>query len=192
MVTRRAMGTGLGLATAAALLVPAMPAEAQPNEHFQWHDLSSEVVEGFCGDMHVRLDTDVSGTLNDNPHGPDGLSYFTETYHGSFMVTNLANDLTFTLRFSGVNKDVRVTDNGDGTLTITSIGPGQQRVYGPDGEFLFNDAGKVTHVFLVDHAGTPTDPSDDVFLEDISFDVVGHSGTAERDFCDDLHEFIGT
>jgi hypothetical protein len=55
------------------------------------------------------------------------------------------------------------------------------------------DAGTFRFSFLVDHGGTPTDPFDDVEIED-SFELVKQarrSDTAGRDFCEDIHEFIG-
>jgi hypothetical protein len=86
-----------------------------------------------------------------------------------------------------------VTDNGDGTLTILVLVAGSQFAYGPDGTRLFLDAGTFRFKFMVDHGGTPTDPFDDVEIEG-SFELVkeaGRADTANRDFCEDIHEFIG-
>ena len=90
------------------------------------------------------------------------------------------------------DKDQRVTGNGDGTLTILLKTTGSSKFYGPDGKLLFNDSGQVWVEILVDHAGTPNDPTDDVFLEEtLVKGPTGRSDTQDRDFCDDIHEFIG-
>ena len=109
------------------------------------------------------------------------------------IVVKLANDKTFTVVVTGQQKDLRVTDNGDGTLTILVLGAGRFSAYGPDGTLLLLDAGTFRFSFVVDHGGTPTDPFDDEEIEG-SFRVVkeaGRSDTADRDFCEDIHEFIG-
>ena len=70
---------------------------------------------------------------------------------------------------------------------------GRQFDFGPDGTRLFVDAGTFQFKFLVDDGGTPTDPFDDVEIEG-SFELVkdvGRTDLADRDFCDDIHEFIG-
>lgn len=126
------------------------------------------------------------------PHGPDGLIYFADRVRLTDSWTNLANDQTFTVVVNGQQKDLRVTDNGDGTLTILVLGAGRQSAYGPDGTRLFLDAGTFRFRLLVDHGGTPTDPFDDVLLEFLGFvKEAGRSDTADRDFCEDIHEFIG-
>ena len=59
------------------------------------------------------------------------------------------------------DKDQRVTDNGDGTLTILVLATGNSTLYGPDGKAIARNPGQIRFEFLVDHGGTPTDPSDD-------------------------------
>ena len=63
-----------------------------------------------------------------------------------------------------INHDLRVTDNGDGTLTILFQATGNDVIYGADGKAIGRNPGQIRLEFLVDHGGTPTDPSDDVFL----------------------------
>jgi hypothetical protein len=95
--------------------------------------------------------------------------------------------------FTQVNKDLKVTDNGDGTLTIPGMGAGMSKYLGPDG-FLFLDAGQFRFEVLIDHGGTPTDPSDDEEIEGtfrVVRDLTGRNDTEGCDFCDDIHEFIG-
>jgi hypothetical protein len=178
------LGVGAGVGSAAA----------EPIEHEHFHEVSSEVIEDFCGDLTVRLDDEVQGTFLFNLHGPDGLGYALEHFHATTSVTNLANDKTFTEVFAFLNKDLKVTDNGDGTLTIVATASGSHKVYGPDGQLLFMEAGQIKFQFLVDTNGTPTDFSDDEVVEDsfvVLRDWTGHNDLEGRDFCDDVHEFIG-
>ena len=176
----------VGFTTSAAL--------ARPLEKVHFHDVTSEVVEDFCGDLTVRIDEDIRGAFLFNAHGPDGLGFASETLHGTVVFTNLANDKTFTQIFNVLIKDLKVTDNGDGTLTILVLATGSSKVYGPDGKLLFNDPGQIRFEILIDHGGTPTDPADDEFLEFLG-EVKGSTGRndlQDRDFCADIHEFIGS
>jgi hypothetical protein len=182
--------TGLAVGV---LLSTAGLAAAQPLEQEHVHESDSEVIEEFCGDLTVRHDFEADVYFSAKPHGPDGLIYFADRVRITDSWTNLANDKTFTVAVAGQQKDLRVTDNGDGTLTILVLVAGRQFAYGPDGTRLFLDAGTFRFSFEVDHGGTPTDPFDDVEVED-SFELVkqaGRSDTAGRDFCEDIHEFIG-
>jgi hypothetical protein len=176
----------VGFTTSAAL--------ARPLERVHFHDVTSEVFEDFCGDLTVRIDEDVRGSFLLNAHGPDGLAYGSEKVRGTQVITNLANDKTLTQIFSVLEKDLRVTDNGDGTLTILVLATGSSKVYGPDGKLLFSDPGQIRFEILIDHGGTPTDPSDDEFLEFLGLvkGSTGRNDLQDRDFCSDIHEFIGS
>jgi hypothetical protein len=75
----------------------------------------------------------------------------------------------------------RVTDNGDGTLTILVLGTGNSTTFGVDARAIARNPGQVRFEFLVDHDGTPTDPSDDELIADLSL-VKGSTGRSD-DFC---------
>ena len=181
-----------GFAVAASMTTAGLAA-AQPIEQEHVHDSDSRVIENFCGDLTVRHDVEFDGYFSAKPHGPDGLIYFADRVRATDSWTNLANDETLTVDLAGQQKDLRVTDNGDGTLTILALMAGRQFVYGPDGTRLFVDTGTFQSKFLVDDGGTPADPFDDVEIEG-SFELVREAGRrdlAGRDFCEDIHEFIG-
>ena len=182
----------IGFGATAMLALTGGAATAKPLDHVHWEDVSSEVLTDFCGDLTVREDIDFRGMDLVNRRGRDGLVYFTGTVHGSISWTNLANDKTMTSVSNFVGKDLKVTDNGDGTLTILVLNAGGGKTLGPDGKLLFSDSGLIWFELLIDHGGTPTDPSDDEFL---GFELVkGSTGTNDsegRDFCDDIHQFIG-
>jgi hypothetical protein len=191
-ITRRSCALALASGLAAVVFgTAATPAVAKPLERFHFDDTTSEVVEDFCGDLTVRIDTDVHGSFLFNFHGPDGLGYGAEKIHGSNTYTNLATGKSLTEVFNILTKDLKVTDNGDGTLTLLRLATGSFKVFGPDGEFLFNDPGQIRFELLIDHGGTPTDPSDDEFLEFLGIvkGSTGRSDTEGRDFCADVHQF---
>ncbi|MGH8826435.1 MAG: hypothetical protein ACRDVZ_02320, partial [Jiangellaceae bacterium] len=74
--------------------------------------------------------------------------------------------------------------------TITGQSTGRQKVFDHEGNLLFLDAGALRFQVIVDTAGTPGDPSDDVFLEDLGdIKEAGRHDTSGRDFCADLVEF---
>jgi hypothetical protein len=182
-----ASATGL---TVTALVGSIAPAAAEPLDHGRFHDTSSEVVEGFCGDLRVRIDNDLRVSFLVKTQGSDGLVYFLENLHGTISFTNLATDKSFTNVLNIVNKDLKVTDNGDGTLTVLVLSTGSVKNYGPDGNLLFNDPGQIRVELLIDHAGTPTDPEDDTILEEsIVKPSTGRNDTEGRDFCTDFRLF---
>ena len=107
-----------------------------------------------------------------------------------FAVTNLATGKTFRGQFAGVEKDHSVIDNGDGTLTIEVLATGAEKWYA-DNRLVLRAPGQVRFEILIDHAGTPTDHTDDEFIEFLGL-TKGSTGTNDtegRDFCEDVHLF---
>lgn len=99
-------------------------------------------------------------------HGPDGLLFDVE--HASFgqTTTNPAND----------------------TLTIQFLQTGPSTLYGPDGKAIARNPGQVRFEVVVDHGGTPTDPSDDV---ELSFEQIKGSTGRSDDYCAAVVDAIG-
>jgi len=141
------------------------------------------VEEDFCGvaGLTVQFDIHRVGTVHAVPHGPDGLVYFGFNLKVNEVVTNLANDNFVTSSATIRDKDQRVTDNGDGTLTILVLATGNATLYGPDGKAIARNPGQVRFEFMVDHGGTPADPSDDEELEFLG-EVKGSTGRTD-DYC---------
>jgi hypothetical protein len=168
-------------ATAAAMLAVAASAEPLLKERF--HDEGTFVDQNFCGaGFTVDGTFVVDGRVLAVAHGPDGLTYFVEHIHLTVAYTSRASGKTIALDVTRVTKDLRVTDNGDGTLTILILATGNDVLYGPDGKAIGRNPGQIRFEILVDHAGTPTDPSDDVFLADLGI-VKGSTGRSD-DFCE--------
>ena len=167
-------------ATAAAMLAVAASAEPFLKERF--HDEGTFVEQDFCGaGFSVDGTFVVDGRVLAVAHGSDGLTYFLEHIHATVAYTSRATGKTITLDVTRVTKDLRVTDNGDGTLTILILATGNDVLYGADGKAIGRNPGQIRFEILLDHAGTPTDPSDDVFLADLGV-VKGSTGRSD-DFC---------
>jgi hypothetical protein len=183
----RAAVTACGLALVGGIVATA-PAAAQPFDKGHFHDVFTEFFD--CDGTPARTDGDVSGNFNAVTHG--GLVYFRESLHGTLVHTNLDTGGTFTEIFTLNRRDAEVIDNGDGTLTIVVYAKGSVRLYDTDGNFVLADPGQVRFQFMVDHGGTPGDPSDDEDIEG-SFQIVrestGRNDTQGRDFCEDLVTF---
>ena len=180
----------LGGAAAALLLAGGLavaPASAAVLSQLHFQNSGSEPFTDCDGiDATVAWDDSVHELVK--TRGREGLVYFAANVHGTTGFTNLATGKTYTNVYNFTDRDQQVVDNGDGTLTITISNLGNSKWFGADGKLLFVTAGNFTFQITVDHGGTPTDPSDDVEIED-SFTVVKETGvdkTAGRDFCEDL------
>ena len=141
------------------------------------------VEEDFCGvdGLTVEFAGHRVGTVHAVPHGRDGLPYFGFNYKQTEVITNLANDNFVTATATVRDKDQRVTDNGDGTLTVLVLATGNATLYGPDGKAIARNPGQIRFEILVDHGGTPADPSDDEELEFLG-EVKGSTGRTD-DYC---------
>ena len=183
----RAVACAVG-ASAMLLGLGAAPAQSKPLEQVHFHDVGSEIQED-CEGITLRYDFDVKGSFLLNQRGPNGLIYGRDKFRGTESWTNVANDMTATGVFTRSTHDLKVTDNGDGALTILVQATFNSKFFFPQG-FRFHDRGMVRFELLIDTKGTP-DPSDDTdeFLGDVK--VAGQSDTAGRDFCADMLEFLG-
>jgi uncharacterized protein (DUF2141 family) len=173
------------LATASlAALVLAVSAQAEPGRVFKEtvHLDDINLIEGFCEtDMVVQSHFVADVKVKAMPRGRDGLIYFANRLSITETFTNVDNGKFVVSTVNGIDKDLRVTDNGDGTLTILILSTGNAVVYNSDGEAIGRNPGQVRFELLVDHGGTPSDPSDDT---EISFEVVKESTGRTDDFCE--------
>lgn len=198
MKHRPAVTIGALLSAIGIVVASAAPALARPivHEHFANSEsvIEQDVFPEFCAgtvDFPVLHSWNEEGRFRLVLHG-DGLPYFVGHLRRTDTYTNTVNGKTITITTVTTEKDQRVIDNGDGTFTILFDATGIQKSYGPDGTRLFMDTGLFRAEVLVDHGGTPTDPTDDEFIE--FGEVIARHGLAdtfERDFCADLVTFIG-
>ena len=144
----------------------------------------SAVELDFCGidGLTVEFATHTVGVEHAVPHGRDGLVYFGFNLKVTDVVTNLANGHFVTAISTIRDKDLRVTDNGDGTLTILVLSTGNSVLYGEDGQVIARNPGQIRFEFMVDHGGTPADPRDDEFVAFLG-DVKGSTGRTD-DYCE--------
>jgi hypothetical protein len=148
----------------------------------RYHDEGSREAENFCGaaGLTVSVEFVVDGKVKAVQRGPDGFAYFLDHIKETEVYTNLANGKTVTFVFTGTRKDLKVTDNGDGTLTVIELLTGTQVLYGADGKAIARSSGQTRFELLIDHGGTPTDPSDDELIADLG--PVKSTGRRD-DFC---------
>lgn len=165
---------------ASAVLV----AQASAGQMFKesYHDEGVRVLENFCGAAGLTVSDQfvVDGKLRVVPHGRDGLKYFLDVRKETSVVTNLANGNAVTFVLTVTAKDLKVTDNGDGTLTILALATGNVVLYGVDGKALARNPGQSRFEILIDHGGTPDDPDDDEFISERL--VKGSTGRSD-DLC---------
>ena len=168
------------VAAAAAMLAAA--AGAGPPFRETIHDEFEFVDENFCDaglavEIAVVLDIRVQAVA----HGSDGLFYF--LLHGTEtdVLTNLENGRSLRAFSLVIEKDLRVTDNGDGTLTVLILATGNGVLYGENGKAIARNPGQIRIELLIDHGGTPNDPFDD---EVLSEELVKGSTGRSDDFCE--------
>ena len=121
----RTLGLAAGLAMVGSMTL-AGGAAAKPIEHTNFHDEFTEINDDFCDvdGLTVQFDQVADGRVLVNRHGPDGLVYFHANIKFTAVYTNVANGNFVTEVGNFVDKDLRVTDNGDGTLTILVLSTG--------------------------------------------------------------------
>ena len=147
------------------------------------HEEGTLVLDEICDvpGLAVELTFVVDLSVHVVPNGPEGLAYFLQRGTVSEMFTSLATGKSVTAVSTVVEKDLRVTDNGDGTLTVLILATGNAVLYGDDGKAIARNPGQIRFELLFGDNGTPDDPFDDVFLADLGL-VKGSTGRSD-DFC---------
>lgn len=168
---------------AVALTGPAGPVVAAPPERGEFDTTFTEPVQDFCGSpgLDVVVDVTVTGRFQIGSRGSDGMTYFLERTRFEEVITNAATGEQVRSLTSSIGKDLHVTDNGDGTLTVVFLATGNGTVWDATGTAIARNPGQTRLSFLLDHGGTPTDKTDDVFLEPPT--VVKESTGRSDDFC---------
>jgi hypothetical protein len=150
--------------------------------HESYHGEGTVVHQNYCGvaGLTVSDSAVIDGTVRAVAHGPDGLAYFSERFTQTGAFTNLANGKAVTFVTKAIAKDLKVTDNGDGTLPLVMLVTGNAVLY-VDGKAIGSDTGQVRIEVLIDDGGTPTDPFDDEVIADLG--VVKEPTGRNDDFC---------
>ena len=175
---------------ASAVIVGAAPVSAAVLERDSYHDVGSEPVD-WCDGIDATHTWDVRGTVLGVARGRDGLVRYQDSSRGTNVFTNNVTHKTITARWATNSRDLQVTDNGDDTLTILVQASGGERWYDSNDKLVLREPGLVRYEILIHNGGTPTDPSDDEFLDFLGIvkGSTGRNDTSGRDFCDDLRSF---
>ena len=176
------LGAILGLAATAAVTLAAAASAGQVFRE-TIHEEGTLVLENFCDVPGLTIERAFVLDLRVHvaPHGRDRLQYFLQHGIRTEVLTNSANAKSLTSVAKVIEKDLRVTDNGDGTLTILILATGNAVLYAENGKAIARNPGQIRFEILIDHGGTPNDPSDDEFLADLGV-VKGSTGRSD-DFC---------
>lgn len=167
----------------AAVVLAVLPtgATAVPPERFQ-------IAESFELDLscdgvpaHIQGTEQGSGTIR--RIGPDGMAYFAVHWEGDVTWTNIDTGKSVHLHADFIQRDQRIVDNGDGTITLRYRGHINETDYNPDGSVAFRTQGVDTLVYVIDINGTPADPDDDELLSEDYLGFTGHDGREGVDFC---------
>src|SRR5688500_18313123 len=122
---RTTLRTTMTLTTASALLAVASvaaggPAAAKPIDRGTIHEDLSFVLTDFCdvAGLDIDFDASIDFEYTVRSKGSTQLPYFSQFVMGTRTFTNPDNDRYVTEVFHVIEKDLRVTDNGDGTSTL--------------------------------------------------------------------------
>jgi len=162
-------------------------AAAAPSASAQLIDRSHEHIVGtdpddeICG---IPVFTTFDIIANEQERlASNGFPLFMGTGRGKITWTNPVNDQTVTLTFAGASKDLTVTDNGDGTITLrTAVIGAPELIKSSNGAVASIDAGRVVFVSVLDFNGTPTNTDDDVFISGYIESISGPHPDLESDF----------
>ena len=193
--------TGTHTPTVAALLAglavlslgAISPVSASPSPWESGADSFSEVIEDTCDVAGFAVLYELSAEFRSRfvTSGADGLPYLQEQSDDTEVYTNVASGESVTVFNHRTVTTLQVTDNGDGTLTTLDRRTDHQAMYDADGRTIAHlRTGSLLVEHTIDHAGTPTDPSDDQTIAVSSptdFESTGRSD----DFCTALVQAIG-
>ena len=182
---------GLGIT---CTVLAGTPATAAPLDKGHFDDTFTETFD--CDSVAPPVPTRHDSTAHINftfnqRGGPNVFPYYRESVSGTNVYTNLDTGGTYTEMFTSNNRDHKIVDNGDDTITIFSQGSGTQRWYDTNGRVVLMDTGNIRFAFDIDYNGTPGNPDDDQDVPD-SFRIIRDStgvNIVGRDFCADLRLF---
>ena len=124
-----------------------------------------------------------------------GFPLFQGTASGTQTFTNPDTGKSITNQFTGLTfKDLSVTDNGDGTITVRTASAGlPEKLVLPDGTIVSMDVGRVVVVSVLDYNGTPTNADDDTLLSQSVVFQAGHFPDLDSNFelfCQNLVAYL--
>ena len=192
--TRGVLAVACGTALAAVALAPAAGAAATPviqNVHFNFTYTHIEQEIGECLDVPfaIRHDGRSNARLQVRTHGTDGPEYLSLRYTTGDVYTNVETGESFTGTTSVREADLKVTEHGDGTITVVAASRGTTKFHDPSGALIAIDSGRVTSTYLIDLM-EPADPEDDIVLAEEHSEPTGTSSLGEVDVCGLAVEYL--
>jgi hypothetical protein len=177
-MTRRAT-TSILLGTLTAVASVAMlsaPASARIVDGEKFHDEFGDTDDNFCdAGLAVDFEVTLDGRFKVNSRGPGGPDYFMQKTRAVVEYTDQATGKHATdIQPNTLDKDLHLTDNGDGTLTIIALLTGGERTYGDSGKLIARNSGQVRFRIVYDYVN-------DIELSNEL--IFGSTGTNE-DFCE--------
>lgn len=186
MNIRRAVGiaavsAGLAFAPSSALAAPTQVGVQSDHASF---DVTFDAT-GVCG-IQQAVSGHAVGTSTDIMRlNKSGFPLFFSNFVGTTTFT--AGTRSATVRFAGPIRDVRVVDNGDGTITVTSASSGLISVISDgSGSVLLREVGRLVVDTVLDYNGTPSNADDDVFLSQTIVSTAGQGNPGTGGFCTTL------
>jgi hypothetical protein len=170
---RLRMSAIVALGAMAAVVLAAAASAGPPVRDTIHVERNGIVLEDFCDveGLDVTLDFVLDISVHIVPHGPEGLEYFLQ--HGTRSEVLSANGRSLTSFTRVTEKDLRVTDNGDGTVTVLILATGNAVLYDEEGKAIARNPGQVRLVIVFDANG-----------DEVSRELVKGSTGRSDDFCD--------
>jgi hypothetical protein len=168
-----------GLATTVLALLPLQSASARVIDADTFHDEGSFTEENFCDVAGLTVDIDfvVDGRFLVRMQGRDQLVYTMEHARSMVMYTDTATQETITETAHHVLfKDLHITDNGDGTLTIIFFGTGELGLRNDEGRLIGRNDGQFRVRIVYDVVND----------EELSFELILGSTGTNSDFCESV------
>ena len=185
----RRASVAIAAAALAATLAPAAVAHDHPvleNDHFVGTYTHVEQDIGECLDLPFRLQHD--GTYNSKVRfmlrGSNPWGYFSVTATGQDVDTNLTTGATLRGSWNLREADQKITDNGDGTITIVSTLFNRTAYHASSGALIGTDVSRTTGTWVIATQGTPDASDDELLSEDIETPTGGARTLNGRDLCE--------
>jgi hypothetical protein len=159
-----------------------------PTASAQLVDRSHERATFTVSDDQVcGIDVTTTVTFVDNELeriAQSGFPLFQATDRGTVAWTNPTTGKSISNSFAGLSfKDLRLVDNGDGTITLTTQITGRPELLTTtDGGLVNIDVGRIVIVSVLDYNGTPTDVNDDVELSQTAMSESGPHPDLDSNF----------
>lgn len=129
----------------------AAPSQARVIETFSFDDVVQDVLPDFCGaGVSVDYTAQFSGRGALHERGRDGLIFFHQKT--SSVESYSFAGRTVTAIGHVLEKDLKVVDNGDGTLSITVLLTGPGRLVNQEGKVIAKTDGQIRLLLVIDAA----------------------------------------